>query len=161
MQARPDNGTSRIRERLLSDHKRLEKLLADMLIAFEENDREAVAALWTEFEKHLLAHLEVEERHLIPLLLRTNERAARTIAREHKHIRDRLMDLGTAVDLHVVRIGMARDFIHELGAHAESEDTLLYQWADEHVDEGIRKTLLKDLAEALKAPFRARGSRTR
>lgn len=130
-------GTPRpgIRERLLSDHSSLERLLAEILAACEANDRERVAAAWSEFDRELLSHMDLEERCLIPSLFRADERAARTLIREHQHIRQRLLELGAAMDLHVARLDTVRAFARELGAHARNEDRLLYRWVEEHMKE--------------------------
>jgi hemerythrin superfamily protein len=140
---------------LLEDHRRLELLFEELLSAFEENDREGVATTWSEFDRRLLAHMNAEERYLIPSLFRVDPRAARTILEEHRHLRARLTELGAGVDLHVVRLEAARGFVDELRAHARNEDRLLYRWADEHVAEADRKSLLKELFGAVSERVRA------
>ena len=140
-----------IRDRFLADHRRLEKLLEQLLAAFEANDREDVASLWTTFESGLLAHMEAEEEHLIPALLRLREREARALVHEHRHIRTRLAELGVGIDLHIVRLASARNFIDELRAHAQGEDRLLYQWGDAHLDEAQRQSVLAALSAGPRA----------
>jgi hemerythrin-like domain-containing protein len=144
---RPSTGYQ-VRERLVQDHGRLERTLEQVLAAFEANDQDSVATSWAKFDTELLAHLDAEERFLIPPLFQVNQRAARTILEEHRHIRTRLTELGAGVDLHIVRLGAARAFIEELRAHARHEDRLLYQWADEYVGEADRGLLLNALAKA-------------
>lgn len=139
------DAPNNVRDRFLADHRRLEDLLGRVLTAFERNDRSAVATAWTEFDARLLAHLEAEERHLIPALSRVNERAARAIVEEHKHLRSRLTELGAGVDLHIVRLDMARQFIEDLRAHARHEDHVLYKWADEHFSDAERAAALGTL----------------
>ena len=148
----PAPSTTAIRDRFLADHHRLDALLSKLSAAFEANDPEDVAKLWTDFESGLLAHLEAEEATMIPALLRACARDARVIVQEHRHIRSRLAELGVAVDLHTIRLDTARDFIDELFAHAENEDRLLYRWADGHLGEPERVSALSELA----ARFRAR-----
>ena len=125
-------------DRFLADHRRLETLLERLLAAFEANDREDIAKLWTAFEAGLLMHLEAEEKHLIPALQKASERNARVLIQEHRHIRTRLEELGVGIDLHIVRLTVARDFIDELRAHAKNEDRMLYQWSDANLDEQQR-----------------------
>ena len=103
---------------------------------------------WARFERQLLAHLTLEENDLIPALMAVNRAAAQGLLNEHAHIRSRLAELGAAVDLHIVRLDVAREFIEELRAHAKHEDELLYRWADEHVDESVRRVLLRALMDA-------------
>jgi hemerythrin superfamily protein len=124
-----------IREAFLADHRRLEALVDQLLVAFEADDREAIAKLWTQVESGLLAHFEAEETHLIPELLRRSDRGARVIIGEHQHLRARLAELGVGVDLHLVRLEAARHFVDELRAHARNEDRLLYSWADDQLDD--------------------------
>jgi hypothetical protein len=138
MHPQPIPISAPLRDRFLADHVRLEALLEQLLAAFDANDREGIAALWTDFETRLEAHLGAEERLLIPALVRLSERDARVIVQEHRHIRSRLADIGTRLDLHTVRSGEIRDFIDELHAHAQSEARVLYSWADTALDEPER-----------------------
>jgi hemerythrin superfamily protein len=149
---------STIRERFLADHVELEELLTGVLRAFEADDRERIATLWNQFDTRLLAHLKTEEKYLIPALMRLNERAARAILEEHRHFRARLTELGAGVDLHIVRLKTARAFIDELRAHANHEDKMLYQWADEHLPEADRTTLLRALVDSVVARLHSSAS---
>ena len=128
-------GAPEIRERLVADHRRVDELLGRMQRAAEAKDREALSAIFTEFDAGLRSHLEAEEKFLLPSLLRDRARDGRVILEEHKHIRARLLELAAAVDLHTVRVEDVRVFGAELRAHARHEDTLLYQWADAHLGE--------------------------
>ena len=139
-----------ISEHFLADHQRLEALVARVLAAFSANDRELVAALWTEFDAGLLAHLEAEETYLIPVLLRTAERDARILLQEHKHMRTRLMELGVGIDLHLVNLEAAQSFMRELHAHATHEDALLYQRADLELQATERTSVFAALAASAK-----------
>lgn len=134
-----------IRSTLRADHERLEFLLNEVISAFTENDRELLAEVWTRFDAALLAHLELEEKHMIPELLQENARAARSILEEHRHIRGRLAELGAQVDLHMIRLGTARAFIDELRAHARHEDTQLYGWADEHLADKDQRAIMQSV----------------
>jgi len=143
-----------LHNRLVADHRELEDLFADLLGAFAANDGERAAILWNEFDNHLTKHLEAEERFLIPQLFAANPREARTILREHRHIRSRLVEAGVGVDLHVVRLDAVRGFVEELRAHARHEDDILYRWADEHLGVGEQSTLLAALTTPLRDQVR-------
>src|SRR5690349_12411328 len=91
----------RVSDRFRVDHQELENLFQRLLAAFEADDREQVAGLWTQFDDQLNAHMDAEERYFIPSLVVTNERAARAILQEHKLFRTRLMEFASQVDLHV------------------------------------------------------------
>jgi hemerythrin-like domain-containing protein len=135
---------------MLVDHERLEGLMDELLDSFEEDDWQAVAAAWSRFDADLRAHLDAEERYLIPALLAVNEPAARRILVDHEQFRARLLELGAGIDLHIVRLGPARSFVEALRAHAERESEELYRFADEHVDESKRRSLLTDLFGTVK-----------
>jgi hypothetical protein len=138
-----------IREHLLADHRALEQALERMVAAFEMNDRERIQRAYSAFEPRLLAHMDAEERYILPALLRVDEAEARAILDEHAHIRGRLMELGMGIDLRLVRLDMARDFQDELKAHAEREDALLYRWADQHLEAPDRASLLHAVADSV------------
>jgi hypothetical protein len=150
MQTDPVPTQTALREHLLADHRSLEQEIDQLVAACEANDHSRMETLWTDFETRLSTHLEMEELHLVPLLLERNRRAGSAIIEEHKHIRRRLAELGTAVDLHQVRLEGLRRFLDELRAHAKTEDSLMYRWADEQLAEQAKGTLLSDLGEALR-----------
>jgi hemerythrin-like domain-containing protein len=155
MDSQAAKGLPKIRDKLLADHRRLDALLEETLRAIEDDDREAIANLFTEFDCGLRAHLEAEEQHLIPALLRADPRAARAIMAEHRHIRARLLELASAIDLHTIRFSNAKAFAGELRAHAKNEDTLLYRWADEHLGEAERNSLVAALVDKFMSRIRA------
>ena len=147
---------ARVSDRFRLDHRQLEEVFQRLLDAFEADDREQVAALWTAFDAQLQAHMDAEERFFIPSLIVSNERAARAILQEHRLFRSRLMELAAQVDLHVIRLETARAFVDELRAHAAHEDKALYGWADQHLAEEKRISALSTLAGAAKARLLAR-----
>jgi hemerythrin len=140
-----------IRDQFLADHDRLEALFDRLLAAFEVNDREEMGRLWTEFESGLLAHMQMEETYLIPALQRVTPMNARILIQEHRHIRTRLTELGVALDLHSLRLDTARAFVDELRGHAKSEDRLLYQWADDRLEQAEKESIFQAFAERLRA----------
>jgi len=154
MERQPATEIIALRPRLLHDHERIERELDRLIAAFQIEDQAQMQTLWTTFEARLLAHLETEERHLVPALLGRHERDARAIIEEHKLIRRRVAELGTAIDLHLARLDVLRSFIDELHAHARTEDKLLYQWADAHFSETAKTSILADLVETFQARLR-------
>ena len=160
MQAQTTLPSTIIHDHFLADHQRLDELFARLLGAFEADDRELVASSWTELEAGLLAHLEAEEKFLVPALARTSERDARAILHEHRHIRGRLADLGAGVDLHIVRLDAARAFIDELRAHAAHEEALMYRWGDQYLVASERQSLFSALVEGVRARLERVRART-
>lgn len=136
-----------LRATFTRDHERLEKLYLDLLAAFEANDREGVAALWTEFDKGLTAHMAAEEAHLFPRFSRDHADAAAALRAEHASFRSRLAELAVWVDLHLVKDDQARAFIDELRAHAKAEDALMYPWAEGALSESERGDLVAKLED--------------
>jgi hemerythrin-like domain-containing protein len=141
-----------VRELLCRDHARLEGFLQAVQAAFDAEDSEKIASTWSRFEPELLAHLEAEEQFLIPALFRRNQREGRTLLEEHRHIRARLTELRPGVDHRHAQARTASAFIDELRAHARHEDSVLYQWADDNVEERDRQSLLRFLAGGASAP---------
>jgi hypothetical protein len=119
-----------LRGQLIRDHERLEKLFEDLRAAFEADAREDAARLWTDLDRGLNAHMEFEERHVLPAFRGVDASEAAHLLREHDLIRRRLTVLGVGVDLHVLRAEIVADFIALLRAHARREDALLYRWAE-------------------------------
>lgn len=112
-------------------HDLLRKLLERVLAAIESNDREAVRDVWTQLDHQLLAHMEAEERFVLPVFAHVDREEARALLREHGQLREQLLELGVAVDLHVTRYARSREFAELLERHANREEALLYRWADE------------------------------
>jgi len=133
-------------EVLRRDHARLAALLDDLLDAFRRGDREALRDAWSRFEQGLLAHLETEERHVLPRIARVAPAEAEAIASEHEALRSRLEDLGVGVDLHAVSLGAAEELAVTLRAHALREERLLYRLADEELDGPSRLALEQGLS---------------
>ncbi|HTR50360.1 MAG TPA: hemerythrin domain-containing protein [Kofleriaceae bacterium] len=114
-------------------HDYLRKLLDRVLVAMEANARDDVRALWTELDHGLLAHMEAEERFVLPVFVHVDADEARALLREHGLLREQLLELGIAVDLHYVRYERSREFALLLERHAGREENLLYRWADERL----------------------------
>jgi len=106
--------------------------------------------VWTEFDARLLAHMDAEERFMIPVLQRANPRAARAILEEHKHFRNRLTELCTEVDLHTIRLHEARSLVGELRAHSAHEDKTLYGLADQELQGPERESVFRALLNRAK-----------
>ena len=137
--------TALIRTRFLADHQRLETTIEQLIIALDSNDHAKASQLWTGLESGLVMHMEAEEARLIPALLIARERDTRVLVQEHRHIRARLADLGSRLALGGLRQSSLRDFVDETRAHARTEDRLLYQWADLHLDDAGRSSAIDAL----------------
>jgi len=121
---------------MTASHRHLDQVFSNLLGALEVNAPD-VRELWTELDHGLAAHMEAEERYVLPVFARVDPDEAVALLREHGEIRQQLLELGVAVDLHSIRFEQSRRFIAALRAHADREDRLLYRWADERLDRSL------------------------
>ncbi len=143
--ARMQMGTPNPQELLRSDHSCLEALFGELLEDFADGHQGEIRSTWTEFERRLLAHFENEELFILPLFERVNPEEAAAVRAEHAWIRQLLSELGVGVDLHLVRLELARDFIGFLRAHAKREEVLMYSWAALTLDATARAAVAQGL----------------
>jgi hemerythrin-like domain-containing protein len=115
-----------------ASHRQLERTFQRLLSAVEAGGPD-MRELWTELDRGLLAHMEAEERFVLPAFARIDPDEAAALLREHGEIRQQLLELGIAIDLHCIRFAQSRRFIETLRAHADREDRLMYRWADERL----------------------------
>ncbi len=143
-------------ELLRSDHARLEALFEELLDDFADGHQREIRSTWTEFDRSVLGHLDTEERFILPLFERVNPEETAALLAEHARIRQLLGDLGVGVDLHLVRLELAREFIDLLRAHARREEALLYGWAASELDATARVAVARKLLPALPRQGKAR-----
>ena len=62
--------------------------------------------------------------------------------RDHGQIRELLLELGVAVDLHELRYERSRELVELLRSHAGREDNLLYRWADQNLDAALAQAAI-------------------
>ena len=128
-------------------HEQLRDQAERLLAAMQANARADVMTLWNELEHKLLNHMEGEERFVLPAFAHVDQGEATALLREHGLIRENLLELGIAVELHYLRYDRSQQFIDLLLRHAEREERLLYRWADDR--------LSPDVAQAVKARIAA------
>src|ERR1051325_6658579 len=81
-------------------HEQLRDQVTRLLAAMQANARADVITLWNELEHKLLDHMEAEERFVLPTFAHIDYGEATALLREHGLIRENLLELGIAVDLH-------------------------------------------------------------
>jgi hypothetical protein len=121
---------------MVRSHQHLDEVYAQLLGAMEA-DAPDVCTIWTHFDHELLAHMEAEERFVLPAFARVDASEALTLLREHGSIREQLLEIGIAIDLHQARYARALELVERLRAHAGREDHLLYRWADQNLDTAL------------------------
>jgi Hemerythrin HHE cation binding domain len=122
---------------MLRSHEQLRDQVTRLLAAMQANARADVITLWNELEHKLLDHMEAEERFVLPAFAHIDHFEATALLRDHGLIRENLLDLGIAVDLHCIRYESSQELIDLLFRHAEREERLLYRWADDRLSPGI------------------------
>lgn len=112
----------------------------------QANARADVTTLWNELEHKLLNHMEAEERFVLPAFAHVDHGEATALLREHGLIRENLLELGIAVDLHCIRFERSQQFIDLLFRHAEREERLLYRWADDRLSPSVVQAVMARVA---------------
>lgn len=114
---------------LRADHDELERLATRVVREISEGDRDDVTAAITEMQSRVLAHLEDEERDLLPTYAEREPEDAALLREEHAAIRKALAEFDLETDLHLVRAEAVAAFLATLKAHAARENAGLYRWA--------------------------------
>jgi len=143
-------------EILRCDHARLDALFEELLDEFADGHQGEIRSTWTGFDRSLLLHFDTEERFILPRFERVNPEETAALRAEHAGIRKLLAELGVGVDLHLVRLELAREFIDLLRAHARREEALLYGWAARELEATARAAIARKLLPAAPRPGEAR-----
>lgn len=114
---------------LHGDHDQLTAMAEGVVKAIREGDRDDVAAVITALQRRVLAHLEAEERDLLPPYAKAHPTEAAHLHREHADLREVLAQLDVTTDLHLVRAEAVKALLSQLRAHAVRENASLYRWA--------------------------------
>jgi hypothetical protein len=153
METLPSHRSTRpedLRQLFTHDHERLDRLFRDLLAAFEADARVEAGQLWNEFDTDLRAHMQLEEELLLPQFAETHAAEALALVREHEQIREKLLQLGVGVDLHLTRFGQVEDFVRLLRGHAKREQELMYRWAARRLnDADLHRGLVARIAQRL------------
>lgn len=139
-----------LRRLLTSDHARLDLLFRDLLAALRADAREDAARLWNRFDAELSAHLDLEERLILPAFSEENAAEASVLLEQHGQIRRELAELGLGLDLHLTRAEVFAGFVERLRRHAEREDQLMYAWAEQAVPEDSQMQIREQLGKGAK-----------
>lgn len=68
-------------------------------------------------------------------------------------MRTALIDLGVDLELHSLSPNAATRFIEALRRHAAFEDAVVYPWAERHLAQGERLSLLERLVARVRHPL--------
>ncbi|MFO0618897.1 MAG: hypothetical protein U0414_40285 [Polyangiaceae bacterium] len=123
------------RAHLAGGHEQLERLI-EQILEIRRSDGAQLRSLWMPFAAILAAHLDEEDRHMVPALLQVEPREARGLVLEHRHLRTRLAQLDSAFSLATLAPFALRAFAEEVLAHHRREQTLLDRYMNEIEDTG-------------------------
>jgi hemerythrin-like domain-containing protein len=132
---------------LAQHHLGLERMFETIVAGATHEDPLLRRRAWDAFAAELLNHLELEEKDLFPRFERIHVEAAETLRAEHEAIREKLLELGVALDLHQLQPASIDDFVARLRAHALREDLLLYPWIERHLSHDSWHALGRDLSD--------------
>ena len=129
---------------------RYQRLLDAMVVGAPE-----VRELWTQLDHELLAHMEGEERYVLPAFARFDREEAVALLQDHGRVRVQLLELGVAVDLHALRYERSLELVELLRAHGAREERVLYRWADRALDPSLTRAVFRHVQSPRLAPEKA------
>jgi hemerythrin-like domain-containing protein len=144
---------------LEEDHRHLRMLLDRLVASVRAEDREAAATAWARVEKALLKHLDVEEMFVFPTLVQSHAKEVEALLREHALLRKGIGVIGLALDLHTARAESIEEFCAVLREHAEREESLAYEQAEQRLPVNVARAIVDRIVRA--ATGRKRTSRPR
>lgn len=149
-----------VRTKLVQDHETLDALLAQLAAEAQDSNRPGLQATWNEFEARLIAHINAEERYLLPLIEADNPREVAQTRREHGEIRDLIAELGVTIELHTAREPDIRRLVDLLRAHAKHEEEALYTLAGDKASTAVEHSISSTLKAAVRSVLRATSQET-
>lgn len=130
---------------LEADHERINAHLDLLIAAMRAEDRATSLSLWPGAETQILAHLDVEEMFVFPLLAESNAVEVEALRHQHDEIRGTLGALGIAFELPALPIERVATFTAFLRAHEEREESLLYPQAERRMPANAARFIAKHL----------------
>jgi len=135
-----------VASRLTKDHEEIDALLRRLTQDAGAPLAGALETTWEEFETKLLRHMDTEEQFLLPLIDASDQAEVARIRCEHAIIRNRLTELGVAIELHSIREPSITELGALLQAHAKHENAALYRLAGDKASSAVEHSI----AELLK-----------
>lgn len=124
-----------LRALLLPDHNdRLELMLDDLLLERQVSDGKGALPVWRRFAREFAAHLESEERWLLPAFAATHPAEGAAVEALHAELRALVAQVERETALDARAISGLVTLEKRLRIHARLEDRHLHQWAVENLD---------------------------
>lgn len=125
-----------IRKELSQDHEDHEVQLLHLAQAVEEKlPADELRRRWVNFEENLVEHLDTEERSLFRVAVQAHRHEIEQLQSEHRKIRQAVIGLSVAVELHRLRKEALDELRLLLRMHTAHEERSLHQWLE--ADQGI------------------------
>jgi hypothetical protein len=129
------------------DHRHIDELFDDLRVRMRCNDNVESLAAWQRAEDALLAHMNVEEMFVVPLIEDRERADAGKIRCEHAEIRRALGELGMAFELHTARYEEVEPFLEKVHEHAAREEAL-YAYAERDLPASTTRSIVGRLERA-------------
>ena len=140
-----------IRRQHAGEHAVLEDAMRLLLRAAEGDDPRPLEAAFCALEQRLIAHLDVEERWLFPLVEYRHAGDVRALREEHARIRALVTELDHACESHAVTKPMLEALATLLADHGRREGESLSRWLDESAPAETQRGLPALFVEMLRA----------
>jgi hemerythrin HHE cation binding domain-containing protein len=129
-------------------HAQLETLARHALSMCHLEGGGAAQSTMSQFERELDAHLEAEERWLLPAFARTNPVACDAIMAEHARLRVACNLCAAALDAETIDERPIHVLLELLGDHCRREEAELYRWAETSIDEATSRAVIQKIEGA-------------
>ena len=139
-----------IRRQHADEHAVLEDAMRLLLRAAEGDDPRPLEAAFTDLERRLMAHLELEERWLFPLVEYRYAGDVLTLRDEHAQLRSLMAQIERAGEVHQVTRPMLETLATLLAGHGRREGEALSRWFDESAPVETRQGLPRLFVEMLR-----------
>lgn len=129
-------------------HREIEDACLALIAAGLANEPSEIAKQWASIERKLLDHMTAEEHLVLPAYQHADPGNAQALRDQHAGLREQVLEISIAIQLHTVRLEQLRQFVAALRAHATDEESSMYRWAERHVPEDLRHRMCAWLGPA-------------
>lgn len=128
-----DHGAGRAALRLHDDHIDFDRRFEDLCGRARAGDWHDLDEVWSQFAADVEAHLAFEEDVLFPAYAKQSQECKELVKRlvgEHAVLRELLLEIGVAIQLHDIRVWTIEVFVELLREHAAVENEHIYPWVE-------------------------------
>ena len=130
-----ETNTSGLYAALMFHHARLEASGRHVLSTLHLEGRHGARTCFAQFKRELDAHLEAEEKWVLPAYGRIRPQAKEVICREHEQIRSVADRFARSLDTPPADEPALHQLLELLGLHCRREEPELYRWAETAIGE--------------------------